>query len=181
MFAGTPAAAELAGAAAAEVAGAAAAEVVGAAAALVVAAAAGADEAAGVDDFFELHAVATKARAVRASTAEVLRLRAVTRIILFPSNGGYCAGTNGTVRCNFELVWRGDSLPSPRPSSYPSQCLRTVGDDDTDEEQASGDDVLHLRGNVHEGECLLNATDDDDRDYDTEDRAATAENGDAAK
>jgi hypothetical protein len=128
MFAGTPAAAELAGAAAelagaaaelagaaAELAGAAADD--GAAAALVLGAAAGVDEAAAVDFLELLHAVATKARAVRASTAEVLRLRAVMRIILFPSNGGYCAGTNGTVS-----IWFGAaiSLPSLSPTSYPS-------------------------------------------------------------
>src|SRR5665213_357265 len=108
MFAGTPAAAELAGAEGAELAGAAAelagaaaddAAVDGAAAALEVAA--GADEAAGVADFFELHAVATRANAVIASTAEVLRLRAVMRIILFPSNVVTVPGLAGLLARRF--------------------------------------------------------------------------------
>jgi hypothetical protein len=91
MLAGTPAAelagaaAELAGAAA-ELAGAAAED--GAAALVVAAGAAGVDDAAVDDDLLELHAVTTKDSAVKASTAEVLRFRAVMRIILIPSNVG---------------------------------------------------------------------------------------------
>lgn len=128
MVAGAPPAAELAGAAGAELAGAAAelagaaaddAAVDGAAAALEVAA--GADEAAGVADFFELHAVATRANAVMASTAEVLRLRAVMRIILFPSNVVTVPGLAGPFG-----LWRGDFIavvPHERVSdALPRYC-----------------------------------------------------------
>jgi hypothetical protein len=129
MFAGTPDVAGLAGAGAelagagAELAGAGAdvAADDGAAAALVVAGA-GADEAGGVADFFELlHAVATNANAVMASTAEVLRLRAVMRIILFPSNVVTVPGRAGLFG-----LWCGDFIavvPHERVSdALPRYC-----------------------------------------------------------